>query len=168
MVRIGISACLLGEPVRYNGAHKLAPWLDALAAHVEWISVCPEVESGMGVPREPVRLELATAGPRMIGNFSAVDYTTRMATWAEARLEGLLSAKICGYVLKKDSPSCGVSAVALFRDGLLVNRDGRGLFAAALLARVPDLPVVEEDALADADGRVAFLERCRAYARRHV
>jgi uncharacterized protein YbbK (DUF523 family) len=166
-LRLGISSCLLGEPVRYNGAHKLAPWLDELAPDVEWVSVCPEVEAGMGVPREPVRLERAGGGSRMIGNSSAVDYTSRMHAWAARRLDALTARGISGYVLKKDSPSCGAEGVPLHDDGIPVNREGRGLFAAALLARLPDLPVTEEDRLMDAAGRDAFLSKCRAYARRH-
>lgn len=153
--------------MRYNGAHKLVPWLDALAPHVEWVSVCPEVESGMGVPREPVRLERTADGTRMIGISSAVDYTPRMQTWAAARIDALVTSGICGYVLKKDSPSCGVDGVRLYEDGVAVSDDGRGLFAAALLERLPDLPVTEEDRLDDPQAREAFLADCRAYAQRH-
>lgn len=166
-LRIGISSCLLGEPVRYNGAHKLASWLDALVPEVEWISVCPEVESGMGVPREPVRLERSDSGARMIGISSAVDYTSRMNTWAALRIDALVAAGLCGYVLKKDSPSCGLARVPLHEDGVAVDR-GRGLFAAALLDRLGDLPIEEEDTLADPRARADFLARCRAYAATHA
>ncbi len=166
-LRIGISSCLLGEPVRYNGAHKLVSWLDALAAEVEWISVCPEVESGMGVPREPVRLERTPSGTRMIGISSAVDYTSRMNTWAAARIDALAAAGSCGYVLKKDSPSCGLAGVPLHDDGAVIDR-GSGLFATALRKRLGDLPIQEEDTLADPRARADFLARCRAYAVRHV
>jgi FdhD protein len=160
-LRIGISSCLLGQRVRYDGEHKLAGCLTALEPHVEWIPVCPEVEVGMGVPREPVRLERRD-GVRMIGIDSRRDWTADMQRWAGPRIDSLLAAGISGYVFKKNSPSCGVSSVKVFETDR-VDPAGRGLFAQALLERLPRLPVEEEDRLADPRVRDAFLERCRAY-----
>jgi FdhD protein len=162
ILRVGISSCLLGERVRYNGDHKRADYLAAMSPPVEWIPVCPEVEIGMGVPREPVRLERSGGATRMMGLESRSDYTERMNRWAERRIGELIAAGICGYVLKKDSPSCGLSTVKIFEKDR-VDPGGRGLFASALVARLPRLPVEEEDRLADARVREDFLARCRAY-----
>src|SRR5512145_1619566 len=111
IVRIGVSSCLLGERVRYNAEHKRAAWLDAMTPHVEWVPVCPEVEVGMGVPREPVRLERTGAGTRIVTVGTRVDHTPAMRAWAAPRIEALVADGICGYVLKKDSPSCGLAGV---------------------------------------------------------
>lgn len=161
--RVAISACLLGERVRYDGDHKRAPWLEALDSHVEWVPVCPEVEAGMGVPREPVRLVRAGGGTRMVTVHSGVDHTATMNAWAADRIEALGRQGICGYVLKKDSPSCGLTSVKVFEGETVARGDGRGLFAGALVARMPGLPVVEEDALRDERARAGFLARCGAY-----
>jgi FdhD protein len=162
-LRIGISSCLLGERVRYNGEHKRAPWLDALAPLVEWVPVCPEVEVGMGVPREPVRLNAAPGGPFMVTVHTGVDHTAAMRAWSARRIDALADAGISGYVLKKDSPSCGLTSVKVFEGDAVARADGRGLFADALVTRLPGLPVVEEDRLADERERAAFVARCAAY-----
>ena len=163
IVRVGISACLLGERVRYDGEHKRAAWLDDMARRVEWVPVCPEVEVGMGVPREPVRLERTAAGARMVAVQTRVDHTDAMQAWAARRIEALAAERICGYVLKKDSPSCGLGSVKVFDRGGAVRPDGRGLFADALVRALPGLPVIEEDALDRARTRVEFLARCATY-----
>ena len=162
-LRIGISSCLLGENVRYNGEHKRASWLEAMAPHVQWVSVCPEVEAGMGVPREPVRLERRDGETRMVAVDSGIDHTASLRAWAARRIRALINERICGCVLKKDSPSCGLTSVKIFQDGMPVRADGRGLFAGALAARMPGLPVIEEEGLADAGARAEFLARCAEY-----
>ena len=164
-VKVGISSCLLGEEVRYNGAHKRADHLGALSQYVDWISVCPEVEIGMGVPREPVQLERVGGGLRMMSVRTRIDYTDRMTRWAERRVRELAAEGICGYVLKKDSPSCGVSSVTIYEDGRPVDPQGRGLFAAVLLSHMRELPVEEEHRLADPVTRDEFLKKCFAYRR---
>jgi FdhD protein len=164
-LRIGISSCLLGERVRYDGDHKRASWLEALTPPVEWVPVCPEVEAGMGVPREPVRLVRAEGGPRMVSVNTGIDYTDAMHALADRRIAALAREGICGYVLKKDSPSCGLTSVKVFDGDALHRRDARGLFAGALVSRLPGLPVVEEDRLSDECERDEFLHRCAAYAR---
>lgn len=163
-LRIGISSCLLGDEVRYDGGHKRdASLIDSLGPLVEWVRVCPEVEVGMGVPREPVHLVRAADGVRMIAVNTNTDYTDRMRAWAARRVAALAAMDLDGYVLKKDSPSCGMEGVKLYDpEQGASSRDGVGLFAAALMAACPDLPVEDEGRLADPAIRARFLERVLA------
>lgn len=154
--RVGISRCLLGDEVRYDGTHKRDEALiEALNRHVEWVPVCPEVEVGMGTPREPIQLvargDRAPSGAgrvRLLGVTTGEDWTERMHTWAEARVRDLAALGLSGYVLKARSPSCG-----------LREETGRGLFAQALVEAMPDLPVADEEMLRDPDARQEFLDR---------
>jgi uncharacterized protein YbgA (DUF1722 family)/uncharacterized protein YbbK (DUF523 family) len=166
-IRVGISSCLLGQEVRFDGGHKRDRFLtDVLGPHVEWVPVCPEVEVGMGTPRETLRLVRHGGGTRMITTRTGVDHTEGMNGWARRRVEALAKERLSGYVLKKDSPSCGMERVKVYRaDGGMPSREGRGLFAEALLARFPDLPVEEEGRLEDARLRENFIERVFAYHR---
>jgi uncharacterized protein YbbK (DUF523 family) len=167
-VKIGISACLLGQEVRFDGGHKRDRFLtDILGPHVEWVPVCPEIEMGLGTPRETMRLVAAEgAGLRMITTRTGIDHTDGMQRWATRRLEELARDQpdLCGYVLKKDSPSCGMERVKVYGRGV-VKRDGRGLFAAALLDRFSSLPVEEEGRLGDARLRENFIERIFSFRR---
>ncbi|MEO5898144.1 MAG: DUF523 and DUF1722 domain-containing protein [Vicinamibacterales bacterium] len=165
LIRIGISACLLGQEVRFDGGHKRDQFLTTiLGPHVEFVSVCPEVEMGLGTPRETLRLVREDGRVRMITTRTAIDHTEGMTTWASKRLEELATADLSGYVLKKDSPSCGMERVKTYGPGGPV-RDGRGIFAEALLARYPLLPVEEEGRLTDARLRENFIERVFAFRR---
>jgi uncharacterized protein YbgA (DUF1722 family)/uncharacterized protein YbbK (DUF523 family) len=166
-VRIGISSCLLGESVRWDGGHKRDAFLTrVLAPFVEWVPVCPEVEAGMGVPREPVHLVRDEDGVAMVGTRSGLDHTAGMRRWAKARVQALLREDLCGYVLKKDSPSCGMERVKVRpAQGGPGRRDGRGLFAQELLAADPCLPVEEEGRLNDPLLRESWIERVFAYRR---
>jgi uncharacterized protein YbgA (DUF1722 family)/uncharacterized protein YbbK (DUF523 family) len=149
--RLGISACLLGDPVRFDGAHKRDPFLtDILSPHVSWVRVCPEVEVGMGTPRETLRLERRDDGAiRMITTRTDIDHTDAMSAWTRRRLTELERENLSGYVLKKDSPSCGMEKVKVFGRPGPPQRNGRGIFAEALLQRFPNLPVEEEGRLSD-------------------
>jgi uncharacterized protein YbbK (DUF523 family) len=166
--RVGISRCLLGGNVRYDGADRREPALLAsLAASVEWVDVCPEVEIGMGVPREPIHL---VAGPddlrvRLVGVNSHRDWTGQMLCWARERVEELGRLNLSGFVLKARSPSCGPRDVTIhsLRDGGFAM--GQGLFARALMRAFPRLPVEDEDALRAENARAAFLARVMAYQR---
>lgn len=150
-VRVGISACLLGQGVRWDGGHKRAVHLaDALGGRVEWIPVCPEVEVGMGVPRPPLHLVRGPEGTRMLEVESGVDQTQRVRAFSRRRVQEFAERSLSGFVLKARSPSCGV-------------RDGPGLFAEALLEALPDLPVEEEDGLRDAEVRERFIQRILSY-----
>jgi uncharacterized protein YbgA (DUF1722 family)/uncharacterized protein YbbK (DUF523 family) len=169
--RIGISACLLGDEVRFDGGHKRDPFLtDVLAPHVEWVRVCPEVEVGMGTPRETLRLVRGAGGSvRMLTTRSGIDHTESMKRWARVRVDRLASEDLSGYVLKKDSPSCGMERVKVFAGSGMPQRNGRGLFADVLLTRFPSLPVEEEGRLSDPRLRENFIERVFAYRRlRHL
>jgi uncharacterized protein YbbK (DUF523 family)/uncharacterized protein YbgA (DUF1722 family) len=165
-VRLGVSACLLGERVRWDGGHKRDRFLtEALAPHVRWVPVCPEMSIGLGVPRESVRLERRGGRLRMVAPGSGSDHTDAMRRWARDHLDELARSRLHGFVLKSGSPSCGVLGVKVRRaDGRTV-RDGRGLFARELIDRFALLPVEEEGRLADERVRESFLERVFAYAR---
>jgi uncharacterized protein YbbK (DUF523 family) len=170
--RVGISRCLLGDEVRYDGGHKRdAALLDALGPYVEWLPVCPEVEVGMETPREPIHLVAAPDGVpsgahrvRLVGVNSGRDWTAAMDTWRRERLRELASARLSGYILKQDSPSCGTRAVRVESSGG-TTRTGRGLFAQALLEAMPGLPIEEEGRLHDARVCERFLERVVAHHR---
>src|ERR1051326_8262342 len=165
-IRIGVSACLLGQEVRWDGGHKRDPFLtDLLGPHVEWVPVCPEVELGLGVPREPIRLEGNPERPRLIAPGTGRDLTETMAGFARRRLTELARLDLSGYVLKKNSPSCGKARVPVHGRNGLRSRRGTGLFATALIARFPLLPVEEEDRLHDPARRAHFVERVFGYAR---
>jgi uncharacterized protein YbbK (DUF523 family) len=166
MPRVGISACLLGQEVRFDGGHKRDSFLtDELGKQVEWVPVCPEVEVGMGTPREALRLVRDGGTTRMITVDTGIDYTDRMNHWARRRVATLAREDLDGYVLKSKSPSCGMLEVDIFTRAGQVSRDGRGLFAAALLETFPLLPVEEEGRLHDWRLRQHFVERLYAYRR---
>lgn len=169
-IRIGVSACLLGQNVRYDGGHKKDAFLTgALDRFVEWVPVCPEVEMGLGTPRETLRLERHGHEVRLIMPRSGVDHTEAMRRYAQNRVRGLAREDLSGYVLKKDSPSCGLERVRLHREphreGTPPSRTGRGLFAEELVRQFPSLPVEEEGRLGDARLRENFIERVFAYRR---
>ena len=159
--RVGISSCLLGEPVRYDGGNRKQPaLLDEFSGTVEWVATCPEVELGLGVPRETIQIELQEGSMRLMTHDSRRDITDSMCAWAQGRAAALAAMSICGYVFKARSPSCGVGSVAVVGGG----NDGTGLFAGELMLQLPNLPVVEEDQLATRSARQAFLEQVRRYA----
>lgn len=166
-LRIGVSACLLGEEVRYNGGHKRDPFLtDMLGHYVEWVPVCPEVEIGLGTPRPAMRLVRIGRETRMVTPETGTDHTDAMRSYSDHRVEELAAERLAGYILKKDSPSCGLERVKLYpAEGGAPNKEARGLFAEALLRRFPGLPVEEEDRLHDPLVRESFLKRCAEYLR---
>ena len=154
--RVAISACLLGRAVRWDGGHKRAPdLLAALGRRVEWVPVCPEVELGLGVPREPIGLVGATRAPRLVALESGRDLTASMRRFADARIATLANQGVSGFVAKSRSPSCGVDDV----------RGGAGLFTRTLRTRMPLLPVADERHLDTAARRAEFLRRVLAYQR---
>jgi uncharacterized protein YbbK (DUF523 family) len=160
--RIGVSSCLLGERVRYDGGHKRHEWLvEVVGREVEWVPVCPEIEAGFGTPREPVDLvRLADGSTGMIEKHSRRDVAARLREFARRRIDELARERLSGYVLKAGSPSCGTSVPVENGDA------APGLFAQALLTRFPDLPVADERALADPARRQTFVDEVFAYYRR--
>jgi uncharacterized protein YbgA (DUF1722 family)/uncharacterized protein YbbK (DUF523 family) len=165
-IRIGISSCLLGQTVRFDGGHKRDSYLnDTFGQFVEWVPVCPEVECGLGTPRESMRLISTADGVRLLTGKSRVDHTDRMARYSERRVDELASEDLCGYVLKKDSPSCGLERVKVYGAGGVPVKSGRGIFAARLVERFPSLPVEEEGRLSDPRLRENFVERVFAYSK---
>ena len=165
-IRIGVSACLLGEKVRFDGGHKRDPYLvESFGRYVEWVPVCPEVELGLGTPRETLRLVRISSDIRMTMPKTGADHTEAMRAYAVRRLNELAKENLSGYILKKDSPSCGMERVRVYDAHGVPAKSGRGLFAEALLQLFPLLPVEEEGRLTDPRLRENFVERVFAYAR---
>lgn len=163
-IRIGISACLLGQRVRYNGSHKHAPWITgALGSCCELVGVCPEVECGLPIPREALRLEGDPAQPRLVTIETGIDLTESMLGWCAGKVGELEGAGLSGFILKEKSPSCGLSMLEVCQKGGVPVKTGRGLFANALLRHFPLLPVIEGNALQEAAVRDDFLERVTGY-----
>ena len=160
-IRVGISTCLLGEPVRYDGGHKLDRYLrDTLGAFVEWVPVCPEVEYGLSVPREALRLVGDPADPRLVTARTGVDHTAGMKAWAGRRLDALEREDLCGFVFKSRSPSSGMRQVKVYpAGGGAPSPTGAGIFARAFMERFPLLPVEDEGRLNDPGLREGFIER---------
>ena len=159
--RVGVSRCLLGDRVRYDGGHKHEPSLiETLGAEVEWVPVCPELEVGMGVPREPIQLVRPGDGSRvrLVGVDSGVDWTDRMLAWASEKIATFEALALAGFVLKSRSPSCGPRVVPVGN-----GEPSSGMFAQALMAAIPDLPVEDEERLRDPEARASFMARVTGY-----
>ncbi|MGW5875245.1 YbgA family protein [Nocardiopsis terrae] len=162
---VGVSSCLIGAPVRYNGGHSRYKFLtEELDRHVDWLPVCPEAEIGLGVPRPTLRLRDSEGSDRVISSKDGTDHTDDLANVADRHLREL--RRLDGYVLKNKSPSCGLYALPVFDDNAdRLRGTGRGAFAARLTALLPDLPVEEQGRLSDAVLREHFVERVFAHAR---
>ncbi|HTG72339.1 MAG TPA: DUF523 and DUF1722 domain-containing protein [Terriglobia bacterium] len=166
-VHIGISSCLLGEKVRFDGGHKKDEFLTShFGRFVEWVPVCPEFEIGLGVPRESLRLVSDGKAVHLVAPRSGLDHTERMRQWTIEQARRLADQQLCGYVLKRSSPSCGLERVKVYSSGSdLLNREGRGLFAAGLVDTFPNLPMEEEGRLNDARLRENFVSQVFCYKR---
>ena len=159
-IRLGISSCLLGEPVRYDGQHKLDCYLrDTLGRYLEFVPVCPEVEAGFGVPRPPMRLEGDPVAPRLVRPHDGADQTERMQAWCRRRVRELEGENLCGYIFKSKSPSSGMERVKVYSPSGMPRKVGVGLFARAFMDHFPLLPVEEEGRLHDPALRENFVER---------
>ncbi len=168
-IRIGVSRCLLGELVRYDGGHKRDSFLtEVLGRYVEWVPICPEAEAGMGTPREPMQLVADPRRPRLITIETGRDMTNSLAHFTGRKLASLEQDDVSGYIFKKNSPSCGIEQVPV------INRQGRrlrtsvGLFAQAFMERFPLVPVEDEGRLSDPAIREHFIERVFSYRRLQV
>jgi uncharacterized protein YbgA (DUF1722 family)/uncharacterized protein YbbK (DUF523 family) len=159
-IKLGISTCLLGERVRWNGGHKLDQFLtDTLGQFVQYCPVCPEVECGFGVPREPLRLVGDPHAPRLITARARQDYTNRMLRWARRRVSELKGEELSGFVFKGASPSCGMKGVKVYNEQGVPTASGTGLFVRVFMDRFPLLPVEDEGRLHDPSLRENFIER---------
>lgn len=164
-IAIGVSSCLLGEHVRYDGGHKLDRYVtDTLGRFFRFVPVCPEVGCGMPVPREAMHLEGDPAAPRLITINSRIDRTDQMLAYCRQKVRELEQDDLCGFIFKKNSPSSGLYRVKVYNRGMPA-RSGRGLFAAAVVEHFPRLPVEEEGRLADPGIRENFIERVFACRR---
>jgi len=163
-IRLGVSACLLGQKVRYDGGHKWDRYLTGtLGRYLQLVPVCPEVELGLGVPREATRLEGDPASPRLVTVETRVDRTEAMRGWAQGRVKGLERQDLCGFIFKSRSPSCGLAGLPVY--GPKGRKRGVGLFAQAFVEHFPGLPVMDEVRLHDPDLRENFIQRLFVCAR---
>ncbi len=164
-VKVGVSACLLGNPVRYDGGHKLDHYIkDTLGSYFRFISVCPEVECGLKVPRESMRLMEDADNPRLLTR-SGIDHTNVMQAFCARKVAELEKEDLCGFIFKKDSPSSGLFRVKVYHSSGNSLKNGRGLFAAAVAEHFPTLPLEEEGRLHDDQLRENFIERIFSYRR---
>jgi uncharacterized protein YbgA (DUF1722 family)/uncharacterized protein YbbK (DUF523 family) len=158
-IRLGISACLAGQNVRYDGGHKLDRYLtDTLGQYVEYVPVCPEVECGLGVPRESMRLVGDPQSPRLVTVRTGQDLTDRMVNWARGRVQELEKEGLCGFIFKSDSPSSGMERVKVYNEKGMPEKAGRGMFAKTFMDHFPLIPVEEEGRLHDPKLRENFIE----------
>jgi uncharacterized protein YbgA (DUF1722 family)/uncharacterized protein YbbK (DUF523 family) len=161
---LGVSSCLVGQEVRFDGGHTRNPFVvDQLGRWFDCVPVCPEVEMGMGIPRPTIRLEEHSAGVRLVAPSTGEDFTARMSRFSKRRVRELQKSDLDGYVLKKSSPSCGMERLRVYGSDGPIRRDGVGFFARELMERWPALPIEEEGRLNDARLRENFIERvfCR-------
>jgi uncharacterized protein YbgA (DUF1722 family)/uncharacterized protein YbbK (DUF523 family) len=159
-IRIGVSKCLLGELVRYDGQHKHDHFItDTLGRYFDYVGVCPEVECGLGVPRESMRLVGDPANPRLVTTRTGLDLTSRMQDWVARRVAELEKEDLGGYIFKSQSPSSGMENVKVYNDKGVVVGKAPGLFGKAFMAHFPTLPCEDEGRLNDPDLRENFIER---------
>ena len=159
VITIGVSSCLLGNAVRYDGGHKHDRYItDTLGRYFTFLPVCPEVECGLPIPRESMRLEGDPAAPRLVTVKTRIDYTDRMLEYCAAKVKELEQANLCGFIFKKGSPSSGLYKVAVYNEGIPV-QNGTGLFAASVARHFPMLPLEEDDKLHEPAIREDFMER---------
>jgi len=165
-IRLGISTCLLGENVRYDGGHKLDRFLtETLGQYVDYVPVCPEVECGLSVPRESMHLEGDPDAPRLVTSRTKQDMTERMAQWARKRAVELEKENLLGFIFKSDSPSSGMERVRVYNEKGMSVKQGVGMFARAFMEHFPLLPVEDEGRLHDPRLRESFIERIFAFKR---
>jgi len=165
-IKVGISSCLLGLKVRYDGGHKYDPFLvRTLGEFVDYVPVCPEVEAGFPVPREAFRLIGSADAPRLVTQKTGSDVTERMKQWAEERLNELETEGLCGFIFKSKSPSSGMERVKVYNDRGVAEKTGTGIFARAFMHRFPQIPVEEDGRLQDIVLRENFIVRIFAYRR---
>jgi uncharacterized protein YbgA (DUF1722 family)/uncharacterized protein YbbK (DUF523 family) len=166
-IRIGVSSCLLGKEVRYNGGHSHDRYITGtLGQYFTFVDVCPEVEAGFSIPRETMRLVGDPESPRLLTSKTRKDCTDTLVNWAQKRVKELAAENLCGFIFKSKSPSSGMERVKVYTEkGFPASNKGIGLFARAFMARFPLIPVEEEGRLHDAALRENFIERIFALKR---
>ena len=165
-IRIGLSTCLLGENVRFDGGHKRDRFVtDTLGQFLDFVPVCPEMECGLGVPRESMRLVGNPESPRLVTNRTKIDHTERMITWARKRVQELEKEDLCGFIFKSRSPSSGMERVRVYNEKGIPENKGVGMFARIFMEHFPLLPVEEDGRLHDIRLRENFIERIFALKR---
>ncbi len=165
-IRLGISSCLLGERVRYDGTHQRDAYIvEVLGRYFEWVPVCPEVEYGLPVPREAMRLKATPEGHRLVTRKSGIDHTEGMRHWVEKRLDELGEESLSGFIFKARSPSSGLYGVKVYGPSGVPSKTGTGIFGGAFVRRFPLIPVEDDGRLHDPALRENFIERVFAYQR---
>ncbi len=165
-VKLGVSACLLGQSVRYDGQHKLDHYIsDVLGKYVEWLPVCPEVECGMSIPREAMHLTGTPESPHLLTIHTGIDHTAKMKAWCKKRVNELAKEDLCGFIFKSNSPNSGLLRVKVFNAKGIPEKNGVGFFARAFTECFPLIPVEEEGRLHDSGIRDRFIDHVAVYSR---
>jgi len=165
-IKIGISTCLLGEKVRYDGGHKLDRYItDTLGHYFEWVAVCPEVEYGLPVPRESMHLIGDPASPRIVTVKTGVDHTEGMKKWAADKLRQLEKEDLCGFIFKSKSPSSGIGGIKVYTSSGIPSNRGTGIFGGAFMHYFPLIPVIDDGRLNNPNLRENFIEQVLVYKR---
>jgi len=165
-VKVGVSSCLLGEQVRYDGGHKHDRFItETLGAYFEWVHVCPEVEYGLPVPREAMHLVGDPASPRLVTIKTGIDHTDGMLQWSEKKLRQLEKEELCGFIFKGRSPSSGIYGIKVYTPSGMPGGKSEGIFGGAFRRYFPLIPVIDDGRLHDPDLRENFIERVFVYKR---
>jgi uncharacterized protein YbgA (DUF1722 family)/uncharacterized protein YbbK (DUF523 family) len=165
-VKIGISSCLLGKNVRYDGGHKLDRYItDTLGQYFEWVPVCPEVEYGLPVPREAMHLTGKPDDPHLLTIHSRIDHTEGMIKWARKKLKDIEKERLCGFIFKSKSPSSGIGGVKVYTPSGIPKRTEAGIFGGAFMHYFPLIPVIDDGRLHNSGLRENFIERVFVYKR---
>jgi uncharacterized protein YbbK (DUF523 family) len=165
-IRILISACLLGDNVRYDGGHKRDPYLvETLGTFVEWVRVCPEADCGLPVPRESMRLVGDASHAKLVTGKTGIDLTGKMESFARSMMKTYEGMDLCGYICKNDSPSSGMERVKVYNDAGMPDKSGAGVFTRIFMQHFPLIPVEEEGRLHDPLLREMFIERVFCFRR---
>lgn len=165
-IKIGISSCLLGEKVRYDGGHKWDRYItDTLGQFFEWVPVCPEVEYGLPVPREAMHLIGTPDSPHLVTVRTGIDHTEDMLEWVAKKLKKLGKEELCGFIFKSRSPSSGISGVKVYTSSGMPGKKGAGIFGGAFTRHFPIIPVIDDGRLHNLSLRENFIERVFVYRR---
>ena len=165
-INIGISSCLLGEKVRYDGGHRWDHYItDTLGQYFDWVPVCPEVEYGLPVPRESMHLVGTPDTPRLVTVHTGIDHTEGMLKWAEKKLKNLEKEDLNGFIFKSRSPSSGIGGITVYTPSGMPGRKGAGIFGGAFIRLFPLIPVIDDGRLHDPKLRENFIERVFVYKR---